>query len=156
MQRKSNEIHRHSNFSSREYRYWRGKQMSCEQHWQATRSCRSTFSMSRNKTILVWFSRAARVVLVVKNRPANAGDSGSVPGSGRSPGEGNGNPLQYSCLENPKDRGHSFPYGKLQSIGSHRVAHEWSGRSMHTRFSRVSDVRSELGKQTWKLESYSL
>ena len=42
---------------------------------------------------------------VVKNPPANAGDSGSIPGSGRSPREGNGNPLQYSCLENPMDRG---------------------------------------------------
>ena len=48
------------------------------------------------------------VVLVVKNPPANAEDtrdSGSVPGLGRSPGEGHGNPLQYSCLENPMDRG---------------------------------------------------
>ena len=35
----------------------------------------------------------------------NAGELGSIPGSGRSPGEGNGNPLQYSCLENPMDRG---------------------------------------------------
>jgi len=42
---------------------------------------------------------------VVKNPPANAVDLGSIPGSGRSPGEGNGNPLQYSCLENPMDRG---------------------------------------------------
>ena len=42
---------------------------------------------------------------VVKNSPANAGDVGSVPGSGRSPGVGNGNPHQYSCLENSKDRG---------------------------------------------------
>jgi len=42
---------------------------------------------------------------VVKNLPANAGDTGSVPGSGRSPGGGNGNPLQYSCLENPMDGG---------------------------------------------------
>jgi len=42
---------------------------------------------------------------VVKNHPPNAGDVGSVPGSGRSPGEANGNPLQYSCLENPIDRG---------------------------------------------------
>ena len=42
---------------------------------------------------------------VVKNSPANAGDVGSIPGWGRSPGEGNGNPLQYSCLENPTDRG---------------------------------------------------
>ena len=45
----------------------------------------------------------------VKNPPSNAGDAtgamGSIPGSGRSPGEGNGNPLQYSCLENPTDRG---------------------------------------------------
>ena len=41
---------------------------------------------------------------VVKNPPANAGDAGSIPGSGRSPGEGNGNPLQSSCQENPMDR----------------------------------------------------
>ena len=50
----------------------------------------------------------SRVVLVVKNLPANARDirdAGLIPGSGRSPGEGNGNPLQYSCLENPMDRG---------------------------------------------------
>ena len=45
---------------------------------------------------------------VVKNPPANAGDArdvGSIPGLGRSPGEGNGNPLQYFCLEIPMDRG---------------------------------------------------
>ena len=45
---------------------------------------------------------------MVKNPPANAGDlkdTGSIPESGRSPGEGNGYPLQYSCLENPMDRG---------------------------------------------------
>ena len=41
---------------------------------------------------------------MVKNPPANAGDAGLVPEAGISPGEGNGNPLQYSCLENPKDR----------------------------------------------------
>ena len=41
----------------------------------------------------------------VKNLPANAGVKGSIPGSGRSPGEGNSNPLQYSCLGNPMDRG---------------------------------------------------
>ena len=40
---------------------------------------------------------------VVKNPPANAGDTGSIPGSGRPPGEGNGTPLQYFCLENPMD-----------------------------------------------------
>ena len=53
----------------------------------------------------VW---ASQVALVVKNLPANAGDTkvaGYIPGLGRSPGEGNGNPLQYSCLENSMDRG---------------------------------------------------
>ena len=44
-------------------------------------------------------------VSVVKNPPANAGDAGSIPGSERSPLEGNGYPLQYSHLENPMDRG---------------------------------------------------
>ena len=42
---------------------------------------------------------------VVKNMPVNAGDAGLIPGSGRSPEKGNGNPLQYCCLENPIDRG---------------------------------------------------
>ena len=42
---------------------------------------------------------------VAKNPPANAGDRGLIPGSGRSPREGKGNPLQYSCLGNPRDRG---------------------------------------------------
>ena len=41
----------------------------------------------------------------IKNPTANAGDAGLIPGSGRSSGEGNGNPLQHSCLENPMDRG---------------------------------------------------
>ena len=53
---------------------------------------------------------------------ANAGDIrdvGSIPGSGRSPGEGHGNPLQYSCLENPMDR------GAWQAI-VHRVAKSWT------------------------------
>ena len=48
------------------------------------------------------------MVLVVKNLPANAGeirDTGSIPGSERSPGGGHGNPLRYSCRENPMDRG---------------------------------------------------
>ena len=47
---------------------------------------------------------SSQVMLVVKNLPASAGDArdmGSIPGSGRSPGGGRGNPLQYSCLENP-------------------------------------------------------
>ena len=47
-----------------------------------------------------------------------AGDMGSIPGSGRSPGVGHGNPLQYSCLENPIDRG-------AWSAAVHRVAKSW-------------------------------
>ena len=52
--------------------------------------------------------RASQVVLVVKNPPVNTGDIGDpglISELGRSPGEGHGNPLQYSCLENPTDRG---------------------------------------------------
>ena len=49
-----------------------------------------------------------------KESACNTGDQGSIPGSGRSPGEGNGNPLQYSCLENPMDRG---DWQALQGVG---------------------------------------
>ena len=57
---------------------------------------------------------------VVKNLPANEGDTDSIPGLGRSSGEGNGNPLQYSCLENPWTE----EPGGLQSMGSQRVGHD--------------------------------
>ena len=59
-------------------------------------------------TMHIYFSMASPHTSVVKNLPANAGDTrdtGSIPGLGRSPRGGNGNALQYSCLENPKDRG---------------------------------------------------
>ena len=55
-----------------------------------------------------WDLDSCRMAHLGKNLPANAGDakdSSSIPGSGRFPGEGNGIPLQYSCLENPMDRG---------------------------------------------------
>ena len=66
---------------------------------------------------------ASQVVLLVKNPPVNAGDIrdvGSVPGLERSPGGGHGNPLQGSCLENPKDRG----VCELQSIGFQTVRYD--------------------------------
>ena len=50
----------------------------------------------------------------------NAGDQGLIIGLGRSPGEGNGYPLQYFCLENPMDK------GAPQSVGSQRVGHNWA------------------------------
>ena len=65
----------------------------------------------------------SQLALVVKNPPANAGDvrdESSIPGLGRSPGEGNGNPLQYSCVENPMDRG----AWRAIVTGSHRVGHD--------------------------------
>ena len=62
------------------------------------------------------------MALVVKNPPANAGDVralGSIPGWGRSPGGGQGNPLQYFCLENPMD-------GGAWQATVHRVAQSWT------------------------------
>ena len=66
--------------------------------------------------------RSSQVVPMVKNSPANAGDIrvvGSIPGSGRSSGGGHGNPLQYSCLENPMDRG-------LWQATVHGVTKSWT------------------------------
>ena len=57
-----------------------------------------------------------------KASDCNAGDLGSIPGSGKSPGGGHSNPLQYSCLENPTDRG---AWQATQSMGSQRVGHDW-------------------------------
>ena len=74
---------------------------------------------------------ASQVVLVIKNPPANAGDirdAGSIPGSGRSPGEGHGIPLQYSCLENPMDRG--AWQAMVHRVAKSRIQLKWF--SMHT------------------------
>ena len=71
---------------------------------------------------------------VLKNPLANAGDMGSVLGSGRYPGEWNGNPLQYSCLENSMDRGACGP----QSMGSQRATehahHNWATEHAHHQY----------------------
>ena len=64
---------------------------------------------------------------MVKNLPASAGEAGSISGSGRSPGGGRGNPVQYSCLENPATE----EPGGLQSKGSQGVGHDQSELS-HT------------------------
>ena len=63
----------------------------------------TTEQLSVSLSVRLVAQGASRVALVVKNPPANAGDirdTGLIPGSGRSPGGGHGNPLQYSCLEN--------------------------------------------------------
>ena len=69
--------------------------------------CILCFFSVRFAVVYLFLSWASQVVLVVKNTPTNAvdvGDMGSIPGLGRSPGGGHGNPLQYSCLENTMDR----------------------------------------------------
>jgi len=67
--------------------------------------------------------RASQVVLLIKNLPAKVGDirdtQGSIPGLRRTPGGGHGNPLQYSCLENPMDR-------RAWQATVHRVAKSWT------------------------------
>ena len=67
------------------------------------------------KSSIFWHSALGSEV---KASASNPGDLGSIPGLGRSPGEGNGNPLQYSCLENPMDRGsggHYSPWVRKES-----------------------------------------
>ena len=92
-----------------------------------------------------------------KECACNAGDPGSIPGSGRSSGEGNGNPLQYSCLENPMDRGAWW-------ATVHRVAKSrmWlkclSMLAQHSTFSpsvqsRTVAGRTSLAVQRWRLRT---
>ena len=64
-----------------------------------------TKGFSQESVTNLSFSLWASLMTLVKSLPANAGDVGSIPGSGGSPGEGNDNPLQQSCLGNPTDRG---------------------------------------------------
>ena len=76
----------------------------------------------------IWSLWASQMALVVKNPRASAGDTraeGLIPGSRRSPGEGNSNPLQYSCLENSVDRGCWWAV-------VHGVAKSWTPLSAHT------------------------
>ena len=90
------------------------------------------------------------MVLVVKNSPANAGDlidTGSIPGLGRSPGGGHGNPFQYSCLENPMDKGAWW-------ATVHRVAKSWTPLSNlaqkdvpHVLIPRIHEYVSLHGKR---------
>ena len=80
------------------------------------------------------FLWASQVVLVAKNPPANAGDirdADLIPGSGRSPGGGHGNPLQCSCLENPMDRGawRAAVHGVTQN---RTHMHNWTHMNIHT------------------------
>ena len=76
---------------------------------------------------------------MVKNLPANAGEVGSIPGSGRSPGEEDGNSLQYSCLGNPMERGAWWP----TVLGFTRVRHDLATKQqcLITKPSNIGKVR---------------
>ena len=63
------------------------------------------YSQMTSSQIIIFFKEAFLVTSLVKNPLASAGDTGSIPGQGRSPEEGNGNPLQYSCLGNSLNKG---------------------------------------------------
>ena len=80
---------------------------------------------------------------VVKNPPANAGDSGSIPGLGKSPGGGNGNPLQYSCLENPMGRG--------SLVGYSLWGHKRVGHALAIEHSRQNKLRQHHVGLQWVL-----
>ena len=85
----------------------------CDKNSKAWMNGKWTWKSGRGQSAYWGFSEGSEV----KASACNAGDLGSIPGSGRSPGEGNGNPLQYSCLENPMDGGvwWAAVYGVAQS-----------------------------------------
>ena len=81
--------------------------------------------MAHEKVLNIASYWVSQVALVVKNPPANAGDirdAGPIPGSGRSPGGGHGSPLQYSCLENPMDRGRSLAGQGSENQNHHELS----------------------------------
>ena len=88
--------------------------------WSIKRLCENNINVLADFSLTAVVAGASQVVLVVKTLPANAGDirdADLIPGSERSPGGGHGNPVQYSCLENPIDRGawQALVHGVLQS-----------------------------------------
>ena len=106
--------------------------------------------------------------LVLKNLPANAGDvrdAGSIPGSGRSPGRGHGNPLQYSCLKNPMDRGawrataHSVAQNRtrLSDLAAAAAAAAWlivgegPGNLLH-----YSCLKNPMDRGAWRATVHSI
>ena len=78
----------------------------------------NSLPLSHQRRILYSFPGGSEV----KVSSCNVGDLGSIPEPGRSPGEGNGNPLQYFCLENPTDGG---AWWAIQSTGLQRAGHDW-------------------------------
>ena len=100
----------------------------------------------RDFTPLVWIlpeNYNSPVAQMVKSLPAMLGDLGSIPGLGRSLGEMNGNPLQYSCLKNSMDRRAS----KLQSMELQRVGHEWMTNAENGKREAGQDLQHQNEKR---------
>ena len=79
---------------------------------------------------------------MVKNLPVNAGDVGSIPGLGRSPGEGNGGPLQYSCLGNPMGRGawRATVHGVAKSDTTEQLTHTHTPGDVEVALSKILTI----------------
>ena len=113
-----------------------------------------------NKILCVctWW-RASQVALVVKNLPANVADVrdlGSIPGLGRSSGEGHGNPLQYSCLENPMERGTEWTavHGVAESDTTEATWHAWMYVMVFLGWGSINFIRFSKGSMSSILQSW--
>ena len=129
-------------------------------HWklQSVDERKQRKSKDMKRKGLPWWSSDLGSALQCKDFPGgsdgkasvyNSGDPGSIPRSGRSPGEGNGNPLQYCCLENPMDRGAC----RLQSMRSQRVRHDWVNSLHFTSWRNQRDVHlswEDLWESLWE------
>ena len=99
----------------------------CARVWTCACVC-TCIKSTHTKLHFITYHHHSQVAQLVKNLPANARDvrdSSSIPGSGRFPGEGNGNPLQYSCLKNPMERG-------AWQATVHGVTESWTWLNIHT------------------------
>ena len=97
----------------------------------------------------IYMAEASHVAIMVKNPPPNAGhtrDSVSIPGSGRSAGVGSGNPLQYSCLENPMDRGAWWAtvHGAPKDQSTHSTCIWLSPFTVHLKLSNLLTVYTSI------------
>ena len=119
--------------------------------WKVTVIERMTLSLKMGLYIL---NQASLVVQIMKESTCNIGDPGSIPGSGRSPGGRNGYPLQYSCLENPMDRG--ALWATVHGVAKSQAwLTEWISLSFHSEL-QVQFFLKELKKwiQAFRWEAW--
>ena len=105
--------------------------------FQGGRHLGINFKFIRNYCIEVWREASSQVAQWVKNQPANVGDASSIPGSRRSPGERNGNPIQCSCLENSMDSG-------AWQATVHGVTKSWTRLCYRAHMERSREQRQEM------------